>query len=126
MKTYSEDLRKRIVKARARGQSATEVAKLFAVCKRSVERYWKQHEETGSLAAKQRGGYRRSRLAAHDDSLRRWIEKDVNLTLEQMRTRLRQEFGVEVGTTALWHRIDQLNLSFKKNAARRRARSAGA
>ena len=126
MKTYSEDLRRSIVKARSKGRSAAEVAKLFSVCKRSVERYWKAHESTGSIAAKQRGGYRKSRLAEHDERLRRWLKEDVNLTLEQIRGRLSQEFDVQVGTTALWHRIDQLNLSFKKNPARRRARSAGA
>jgi len=125
MKTYSEDLRRRIVKARSKGESAAEVAKLFSVSKRSVERYWKQHESTGTLAPKQRGGYRRSRLVGHDESLRRWLKEDVNLTLEQMRERLRRECGVEIKTTALWHRIDRLNLSFKKNAARRRARSSG-
>lgn len=126
MKTYSEDLRRSIVKARSKGRSASEVAKLFSVCKRSVERYWKAHESTGSIAPKQRGGYRKSRLAEHDERLRRWLKEDVNLTLEQIRVRLSQEFDVQVGTTALWHRIDRLNLSFKKNAARRRARSAGA
>jgi transposase len=102
------------------------VAKLFAVCKRSVERYWKAHRSTGSLAPKPRGGYRRSRLAGHDDKLRDWIKADVSLTLEQMRTRLKQELGIEVGVSALWHRLNRLNLSFKKNAARRRARSARA
>jgi len=126
MKTYSEDLRRSIVKARSKGRSAAEVAKLFSVCKRSVERYWKAYESTGSLAPKQRGGYRKSRLAEHDESLRGWLKEDVNLTLKQIRVRLSQEFGVQVGTTALWHRINQLNLSFKKNAARRRARSARA
>lgn len=96
------------------------------MCKRSVERYWKAYESAGSLAPKQRGGYRKSRLAEHDESLRGWLKEDVNLTLKQIRVRLSQEFGVQVGTTALWHRINQLNLSFKKNAARRRARSARA
>jgi transposase len=89
-----------------------------------VERYWKQHEKTGSIAPKQRGGYRRSRLAEHDDRLRDWIKADPGLTLAEIRWKLNEQLGIELGTTALWHRLERLNLSFKKNAARRRARSA--
>ena len=123
MKTYSEDLRERIVLGRARGKSAAELARLFGVSKRSVERYWKSQETTGSVAAKQRGGYRRSRLAGHEESLRSWIEADRSITLEEMKQRLHKELGVKLGINALWNRLDQLGLSYKKNATRRRARS---
>ena len=123
MKTYSEDLRERIVRARGQGKSAAELARLFGVSKRSVERYWKAQETTGSVAPKQRGGYRRSRLAGHEESLRSWVEADHSITLEELQQRLRKELGIKLGTTALWHRLDRLGLSYKKNAARRRARS---
>lgn len=122
MKTCVMKLRERIVRAREKGRSADEVARLFEVSKRSVERYWTQHQSTGSLQPKQRGGYRRSRLEGHDGRLEDWIEADNSITLEEIRERLRQELGIAVGTTALWHRLKRLNLSFKKNAARRRAR----
>ena len=39
MKSYSNDLRERIVAGRESGQSAEELAKRFNVSKRSVERY---------------------------------------------------------------------------------------
>jgi len=122
MKTCLVELRERIVRARAKGRSAEEVARLFEVSKRSVERYWAQNQSTGSVQPKKRGGYRRSRLEGHDGRLQDWIQEDNSITLEEMRERLRQELGISVGTTALWHRLNQLNLSFKKNATRRRAR----
>ena len=124
MKTYSIDLRERIVAARERGQSAQEVAKLFKVSKRSVERYCKQYASTGGLQPKQRGGYKRSRLEKHDHALRSWIQTQADLTLEQLRERLRRECQVRIGITALWHRLEHLGLSYKKNAARRGAKSA--
>lgn len=124
MKTYSQDLRERIIAGRERGQSAAELAVVFGVSKRSVERYCKRQAETGSVAPKQRGGYRISRLAGHDESLQQWIKADRSMTLEEIRQRLSQQLGITVGTTALWHRLERLNLSYKKNAARRRARSA--
>jgi len=125
MQTYSEDLRERIVALREQGHSAQEIAVLFRVSKRSVERFWKKYLETGGVTAKQRGGYRHSLLEKHDATLRRWIKQDASLTLAQLQARIAQDLGVQLGTTALWHRLERLGLSYKKNAARRRARPTG-
>lgn len=124
MKSYSVDLRERLVAGRQRGQSAEELSRVFGVSKRSVERYFKRHQEEGTLEAKARGGYRRSRLEEHDALLHQWIEEQPDLSLEQMGERLLAQLGVSIGTTALWHRLDKLGLSYKKNSARRRARPA--
>jgi transposase len=120
MKSYSVDLRERIVAARLRGESAAEVARRFGVSKRSVERYWKLQQQNGSVAGKRRGGYRRSVLEGHDGRLRRWIAKEPGLTLAQLGERIRKQLHVSLGPTALWHRLERLGLSYKKNAARRR------
>ena len=126
MRTYSQDLRERIVAARETGHSAQEIARFLRVSKRSVERFWKKYLETGAVLPKQRGGYRRSRLEKHDHCLRRWIKEDKGLTLAELRSRIARDLGIELGTTALWHRLEHLGLSYKKNAARRRTRPAGA
>jgi transposase len=44
--------------------------------------------------------------------------------LRQLQQRCEQQLQIQIGTNALWHRIDRLGLSYKKNDARRRARSA--
>jgi len=124
MKSYSLDLRERLVAGRERGQSAWELARLFKVSKRSVERYWKRFGQEGALEAKKRGGYRRSRLEGHDETLRQWIAQEPDLSLEQMRARLLKDLGIGIGNTALWHRLEKLGLSYKKNAVRRRAKQA--
>jgi transposase len=125
MRSYTQDLRVRIVAARQEGHSAEEIGKLFRVSKRSVERYWARYLETGAVVPKQHGGYRRSRLDQYDGLLRRWIKEDKGLTLARLQVRIAQDLGVQLGTTALWHRLERLGLSYKKNAARRRARPAG-
>jgi len=124
MKSFSLDLRERLVAGRQRGHSAAELARSLGLSKRSVERYWKRYLEEGSPQAKARGGYKRSRLEQHDEQLREWIDQEPDLSLEQLGGRLLEQFGIRIGTTALWHRLDKLGLSYKKNAARRRARSA--
>ena len=124
MKSYSLDLRERLVAGRQKGQSAEELAKRFGVSKRSVERYWSRKQETGSVASKRRGGYRRSRLEGHDETLRGWIDAHADLTLEQLRERLRAELGIELSVSALWYRLDRLGLSFKKKHSARLSRTA--
>ena len=125
MRTYSHDLRERIVAARKDGHSAREVSRLFRISRRSVERYWKQYQSTGAVKSRQRGGYRRSCLEGHDGSLRAWIGEKKDLTLAELRERILRDLGIQVGVTALWHRLERLGLSYKKNAARRRARPGG-
>jgi transposase len=121
MKSISEDLRKRIVKAREKGESAAEVSKRFAVSLSSVGRYWRAYAQHGHCRPKQRGGYRRSRLEDHTQTIRSWIAERADLTLWELQKRCRQELSVKIGLNALWHQLDQLGLSYKKNDARRRA-----
>lgn len=121
MRTYSTDLRERIVAARESGQSAAEIARLFQLSKRSVERYCKLQATTGGVQPKPRGGYRRSRREKHDETLRRWLQEQSDLTLAELQKRIARQLKVSLGITALWHRLEHLGLSYKKNAARRGA-----
>jgi transposase len=125
MRPLSQDLRQRIIAARERGAGTGEVCQRFGVSRKSVERFWKEHCLTGTCQPKKIGGYRRSRLAQHDRSLRRWIAAQPDLTLAELQRRCQQRLKVTLGITALWHRLEQLGLSYKKNDARRRARSTG-
>jgi transposase len=124
MKAYALDLRERVLRARGRGESAQEVARRFSLSKRSVERYWRRYQDTGQTTAGQMGGHRRSQLAPHDATLRKWIDQQPDLTLSELRQRCRAQLQVRLGVTALWHRLERLGLSYKKNAARRRANPA--
>jgi transposase len=123
MRPLSQDLRLRIIAAREGGQGTGEVCRRFGVSRRSVERFWKQHCLTGACQPKKIGGYRRSRLEKHDRTLHRWITEQADLTLGELQQRCRQQFNVSIGITALWHRLEKLGLSYKKNDARRRARA---
>jgi transposase len=116
----SEDLRQRIIAARADGAGTGEVGQRFGVCRSSVERFWNQHQRAGHTRPKQIGGYRRSRLRPHERTLRRWIAQQADLTLVELQQRCEAKLGVKI----LWHRLNRLGLTYKKNDARRRARAA--
>src|SRR5712675_1741501 len=124
MAAYSQDLRDRVLRARERGESPTEVARRFEVSRVWVYQVWAQYQETGQRRGLKIGGYRNSRLGGHDDSLRTWIKEEPDITLVELRQRLKAE-GIEIGIPALWHHLNQMGLTFKKNAARRRARTTG-
>lgn len=119
--TYHQQIRERIVGLRQDGHSAEMVSKWLRVSKRSVERYWKSHRERGTVEPKRRGGYRRSRLDGHDETLRQWIGEKPDLTLEELKQQCESQLGVRIGINAIWQRLDLLGLSFKKNATRQRA-----
>jgi transposase len=44
--------------------------------------------------------------------------------LNELQKRCLEQLKVSIGITALWHRLEQFGLSYKKNDARRRSRSA--
>ena len=124
MRPLSQDLRQRIIAARQRGEGTGEVCKRFGVSRRSVERFWKQYGSTGECRPKKVGGYRRSRLADHDQTLRRWLAANPDLSLDELQQRCQDRLQVAIGITALWHRLRRFELSYKKNDARRRTRPA--
>jgi len=123
MAAYSQDLRERVLRACERGDSPSQIARRFEVSRVWVYQVWQRLKETGQRGSLRIGGYRRSRLADHDHRLRAWIQKEPDLTLAELCERLKA-LDVNIQVPALWHRLSQLGLTYKKNLARRRARAA--
>jgi transposase len=124
MQSLSDDLRKRIIGARERGETSATVAKRYEVNIRTVQKLWKRYRESGRITALQRGGYRRSRLADMEQTLLDWVKKEPDVTLVELCERL-AEHGITITVTALWHQLNKWKLTFKKNPARQRARTRG-
>ena len=124
MRPLSQDLRHRIVAAREAGAGTGEVSQRFSVSRKTVERYWGQHQKLGHVQPKQIGGYRVSRLQPHGRAIERWISRKTDISLVEIKDRCFSELGVRIGITALWHQLKRQGLSVKKNDARRRARPA--
>jgi transposase len=87
-----------------------------------VYRVRDRQQETGVRSSFQIGGHRRSRLAEREQALRAWIAAEPDLTLAELQQRLAQQ-GVATKIGALWHQLNNWNLTFKKNLARQRARA---
>jgi transposase len=123
-KPYSMDLRERVMAAITAGQGREAVALRFEISLSSVGRYIKRFREKGSLAPDKFGGHKRHTLADEEERLRGWIAERPDMTLAEIKERLR-EIGIKVGQTAISNFLRHLDLTYKKNAARGRAGARG-
>ncbi len=124
MQSYSQDLRDRVLRALARGDGPSAVARRFEVSRFYVYHVRDREQETGVRNSLQIGGHRRSRLQQAEPTLRAWIAAEPGLTLAELQERLASQ-GIAIKVGALWHQLNKWNLTFKKNAARQRARARG-
>jgi transposase len=124
MAAYSQDLRDRVLNAVQRGDRPTDIAARFEVSRMWVYAVKDRFDKDGQRTALPVGGYRRSRIAHLELTLRTWIKEQADLTLSEMCERLAGQ-GVQIKVPALWHQLNKWGLSFKKNAARQRARARG-
>ena len=120
-KGYSNDLRVRAVAIVESGESAREAARLLNIGASTAIRWIARWTTTGSVAAKPGTGHSRSPLENHKQWLLDLIAAEPDLTLEEIRMRLRREKKQKAGIGSIWRFFDRHNITFKKNAARRRA-----
>ena len=80
--------------------------------------------KTGSVEAKPGTGHSRSPLEQHKQWLIDLVAAEPDLTLQEIRARLRSERRQKAGIGSVWRFFDRHGITFKKNSARRRAGSA--
>src|ERR1035438_10456564 len=83
MQSYSQDLRERVLRALARGEAPTAIARRYEVSRVYVYQVRQREQETGVRTRFPIGGHRRSRLAAMESELRDWIAAEPGLTLDR-------------------------------------------
>jgi putative transposase len=124
-KPRSEDLRVRAIEAvLEEGLSRREAARRFKVGDASVIRWVAAYQENGRTKPFPAGGDRRSKLKPHRDWLLALRRKENDLTLEAVAERLLSEKGVKTDPSCLSRFFATEGISFKKNRARQRARTA--
>jgi len=121
---YSNDLRVRVIRFVDAGATARAAARQFEVGDATAIRWVQRWRKTGSAAAKPGTGHSRSPLEAHAQWLLALVKDAPDLTLEEIRLRLRQERGLSAGLGSVWRFFDRHGISFKKNRARQRAGSS--
>ena len=122
MKTYSMDLRERVVAACDEGGATREqVAARFAVSVRWVRDLLKRRRETGSIAPRPRGGGRPPAFDAEAAGrLREAVRADSDATLEE----LGRAAGVACTAPAVYRALKRLGVTRKKSRGGRPSRTA--
>ena len=124
MRSYSQDLRERVLWALGRGERPTAIARRLEVSRVWIYQVRDRERNSGTRTSFQVGGHRRSRVADMEPVLRSWIEAEPDLALAELCERLAHQ-GVSIKPGALWHQLNKWKLTFKKNPARQRARTRG-
>lgn len=121
-KSYSLDLRQRVVRFVEAGHSCHEAARHFEVSVAFVVRLMAAYRATGSLAAKPEGGWRYSKLDPHREFLIRRVSEKSDITMPQLAAELAAR-GTKITPASISRWFIRNGYSFKKNAAGQRART---
>ena len=114
MKSYSEDLRHKIVAAVERGMPKTQAARLFDVSLSSVKRYSRMARQGDSLAPKRRPG----RAPKVDEKVKNLLNEDMKerpaATIAQRISFLESIIGERLSYSTIWRLLKRLGWSRKK------------
>jgi len=122
-RTYSVDLRRRVVRFVEKGHSRREAARVFDLSPSFVIILMRRYKATGDLSGRARGGSRHDRLSRHLETLVSWIEAQPSLTLAEMSERLQAEYGVSSTTSGLSKLLRRSGYTYKKIHAGQRGRT---
>ena len=116
MKSYSEDLRHKIVAAVERGMPKTQAARLFDVSLSSVKRYARMARQGDSLAPKRRAG----RAPKVDEKTKNLLNEDMKerpaATIAERISFLQSITGERLSYSTIWRLLKRLGWSRKKGA----------
>jgi transposase len=118
-KSYSGDLRERVIEAVAAGATRRAAALQFRVSVSSAIRWVQRWRASGEMAAKPRGGSS-SPLQDHEAELLALASAQPDLTLDEFCAVLKER-KITTSRVSIWRFFFRHSLSFKKNSARQRA-----
>lgn len=123
--SYSQDLRDRVLAAVDGGVGAYRVAEVFQVSVSYIYKALGRRRRIGDSGPNPNRGHRPRKLSSDQErALAAHIEAYPDITLARLQDWLEAVHGVRLSDGGIWSAVDRLGLSFKKNAARQRTRSA--
>jgi len=114
MKSYSQDLRTRIY-SYSLEHSIRKTACLFGISPNTVYLLKRRFLETGSLKPRQRqSNYPHLITPEGCLYLESLLSKEVDLTLEALRDRYEEAYGIRVSIGTMFNTLKRLNITLKK------------
>ena len=113
-KSYSMDLRERVVAAIESGVSTRQAAARFAIGIATAGAWARLKRATGEVRPAKQGKPRGAVLDAHADFILGVLAEAPDTTLDEMVERLKAERGVTVVRTAVWKLLNRHGQTHKK------------
>src|SRR4028119_1191102 len=125
MKTYSNDLRQKIVETNRKDmESIRQTAKRFHVSYSFAWKLIKGYEQTGLISPKPHGGGAKPKLKGEQlGVVAELIEQKNDATLEELVIQLEKKIGVRVSRATMGRVVVKLKMTRKKKLTRNRARN---
>lgn len=113
MKTYSNDLRERVVRAcDEEVGTRKEIAKLFGVSTAWIRRLLQRRRESGDFSPRQRGGRKPPKFVGQKlEQLRMWVIRQPDITLQE----LLERSEVDASIMAVHRALERLGCTRKKS-----------
>jgi transposase len=124
-RSYSQDLRDRVIATVDGGMAVYEAASLFQVSVSYIYKALARRRLTGETAARQQRCTVGRRLAAYEEALRARVASRSDATIVELQAWLLAECGVSASYGSVWNTLDRLGLTYKKTGSRGGAGSAG-
>lgn len=117
----TEATRKKALAAYEAGHGTQgEVARMYGICLRTFQRWWRQYRQDGSTKPGQRGHRRPVYRGKVLKRLERELRKCPDATLEE----LREKTGQKCSLMAVHRAVIRLGYRYKKNAVGKRTKSS--
>src|SRR5919108_3725926 len=113
-RSYSSDLRVRVVRAIEGGMSTHEAAARFGVGVSTTGTWYRRYRDHGETAARKQGHPRGSKLDAHEGFILGLVEDEPDITLAEIAARLAEERGVSAVPSTVWLFFAKRGITFKK------------
>jgi transposase len=104
-KSYSNNLRKKVVEYLDRGNSYNKASIIFKISVSALGRWYRKYRQEGNYIAKKRGGSKRK---IDIDELEKYVKGNENMTLKKAA----KKFEVSIFTISYW--LKRLGYSYKK------------
>jgi transposase len=123
-RSYSADLRGRVLAAADGGMAARAVAEKLRVSRSYVYKALARRRETGETEPRPQRNRQALRLAAHHEAIRAEVARRPDATLEELRAWLLATRQVPASLGLMHKTLARLGLTLKKSRAGRRSRAA--
>ena len=119
-KPFSNDLRKRVIEAKLRGDTVAKIASEKEISQRTVSKLWLLYNQTGSYLPRPNPNGRKPALSAQQlEDITRRINEQSDITLQELIDELR----LPVCISALCRTVkNKLGFIYKKNSKRYRTK----